>query len=276
MAMSRRTRFGAFEFDTATGELRREGREVRLQSQPAQVLRLLVEHAGEVVTRDTLRAAIWGDDTFVDFDKGLNFAIGQVRAALGDSAEAPTYVRTFPKRGYQFIAPVEEAAPAPRVAMRRSVWIAATAFGLVLVAAAGWMWQARGPGAARTIAIVPFDNETGASDLDGFAQNLTDSVVAELTASGVGRYAIVGNAAALRVPRARRDLVSLGASLHAGYVVIGQIQRSGPRIRVLAHLIRLPAQTHVWVTRVERTLDDPSSVTSEISRQISSELLGKL
>ena len=101
--------FGAFSFDTATRELRRDGEIVKLQSQPAQVLAVLIEHAGEVVTRDTLRTAIWGDDTFVDFDKGLNFAVAQVRTALGDSADAPTYVRTFPKRGYQFIAPIGES-----------------------------------------------------------------------------------------------------------------------------------------------------------------------
>ena len=99
--------FGPFTFDTAQRELRREGEILRLQSQPAHVLAILVEHAGGVVTRDALRQAIWGDNTFVDFDKGLNFAVAQVRTALGDSAEAPVYIRTFPKRGYQFIAPVE-------------------------------------------------------------------------------------------------------------------------------------------------------------------------
>ena len=99
--------FGPFTFETTTRELRRDGEIVKLQSQPAQVLAVLIEHAGEIVTRDALRAAIWGDDTFVDFDKGLNFAIAQVRTALGDSADSPTYIRTFPKRGYQFIAAVE-------------------------------------------------------------------------------------------------------------------------------------------------------------------------
>src|SRR4051812_28830672 len=102
-----KVRFGPFEFDPATHELRRDGEIVKLQSQPAQVLAVLIERAGEVVTRDALQQAIWGDDTFVDFDKGLNFAIAQVRTALGDSAEAPTYIRTFPKRGYQFIAAVD-------------------------------------------------------------------------------------------------------------------------------------------------------------------------
>ena len=109
-------RFGRFEFDAVTRELRRDGEIVKLQSQPAQVLAVLIEHAGEVVTRDALRQAVWGEDTFVDFDKGLNFAIAQVRTALGDSADAPTYIRTFPKRGYQFIGNA-----APSVEVRRPV-----------------------------------------------------------------------------------------------------------------------------------------------------------
>src|ERR671937_1457561 len=111
--MSKR-RFGEFEFDTATGELRRGGELVRLQSQPAQVLAILVDHAGEIVTREALREAIWGSDTFVDFDKNLTFAIGQVRTALGDSADAPAFVRTLPKRGYQFVAPIDDVPNAQK------------------------------------------------------------------------------------------------------------------------------------------------------------------
>src|SRR6476661_8502933 len=110
-----KAKFGEFEFDAVRGELRRRGQPVRLQAQPARVLAILVEHAGQVVTRDALREAIWGGDTFVDFDKGLNFAIAQIRTALGDSADAPSFVRTLPKRGYQFIAPIEVADAANRI-----------------------------------------------------------------------------------------------------------------------------------------------------------------
>src|SRR6185437_16827319 len=89
-------RFGIFEFHPAAGELFREGVQVRLQAQPAQVLSLLLQKSGRVVTRSELKDAIWGSDTFVDFDKGLNFCIAQVRAALGDSADAPVYIKTSP------------------------------------------------------------------------------------------------------------------------------------------------------------------------------------
>src|SRR5215475_4021978 len=143
-------RFDVFEFDTATGELRRDGEIVRLQAQPAQVLTMLVEHAGEVVTREALRQAIWGADTFVDFDKGLNFAIAQVRAALGDSAEAPRFIRTFPKRGYQFAAPVapqatERSDSAERRSWRASVAATTLVIALVAVAAVAWIWSGRQP-----------------------------------------------------------------------------------------------------------------------------------
>jgi TolB-like protein/DNA-binding winged helix-turn-helix (wHTH) protein len=109
-------RFGAFEVDLRSGELRRKGVKVRLQDQPFRLLRILLDHAGEVVTREELQRQIWPSDTFVDFDRGLNNAIKRLREALGDTADTPRYVETLPKRGYRFVAPlVERAAPEPAV-----------------------------------------------------------------------------------------------------------------------------------------------------------------
>ena len=99
-------RFGLFEFDPDSGVLSREGVPVRLQPQPGRVLAILVTHAGEVVTRDALRQEVWNDGTFVDFERGLNFCIAQIRSALGDSADSPRFIETLPRRGYRFIAPV--------------------------------------------------------------------------------------------------------------------------------------------------------------------------
>jgi TolB-like protein len=104
--------------------------------------------------------------------------------------------------------------------------------------------------------VARFDNETGRADLDRFAGGLTDSVVAELTTSTHGRYGVIGNAAILRRPRDQRDLIAIGSSLNAGYVVLGQVQRNESQLRVLAHLIRLPDQVHVWVVRYDFALDD--------------------
>jgi DNA-binding winged helix-turn-helix (wHTH) protein/TolB-like protein len=276
-------RFDAFEFDTTTGELRRDGEIVRLQAQPAQVLTVLVEHEGELVTREALRQAIWGADTFVDFDKGLNFAIAQVRAALGDSAEAPRFIRTFPKRGYQFAAPVAPQATDRSDSTERSSWrarVAAAALVIALLAAAttiAWIWNGRQTtNPAHTIAVTTFDNQTGLAEYDRYAQNVTDAVVAELTLSGSGRFSIIGNAAVLRVPRQRRDIVAIGQALGARYIVIGQVQRDESRVRILAHLIQLPEQKHVWVTRIDPAPDDPSSTVTDVAQRISKEFLSKL
>ena len=102
--------FGEFEFDSGTRILTHKGRVVKLQAQPAQVLSVLLARSGRVVSREELKQAIWGEDTYVDFEKGLNFCMGQVRSALRESAAQPVYIRTIPKQGYQFIAPVQTVA----------------------------------------------------------------------------------------------------------------------------------------------------------------------
>src|SRR5215813_337380 len=104
---SRTYRFAGFELDPRSGELLKEGRRLRLQEQPFQVLRLLLGNAGEVVTRDELREKLWPKDTFVDFDHGLNNAVNRLRDLLNDSSEKPRYIETLPRRGYRFIAPVK-------------------------------------------------------------------------------------------------------------------------------------------------------------------------
>jgi len=278
-----RVRFGLFEFDVATRELRREGALVRLQPQPAEVLAVLVGRAGEVVSREALRDAIWGGDTFVDFDRGLNFCIAQIRAALGDTVDSPRFVRTLPKRGYQFIAPVEaverivnpvdgrtrvdQGATGRRVAIALAI-VAVTAVGF-----AGGRWWNASP-AVRPVAlgVLRFDNETGNPTVDRFADALTDAVVAQLTAAGQNKFQVIGNAAILRRPRAERDLRVIASSLGVKYVVLGQVQPSGDHVRVLAHLIRVPEQTHVWVTRLERPADAEVEIAETIAREFAQHL----
>src|SRR3984893_2452494 len=104
-----RLRFGVFEMDLGTGELRKHGVQIRLQKQPFQVLAILLEHAGEVVTREELQKRLWPADTFVDFDHGLNKAINKIREALGDSAESPRFLETVSRRGYRFLAEVKDS-----------------------------------------------------------------------------------------------------------------------------------------------------------------------
>jgi DNA-binding winged helix-turn-helix (wHTH) protein/TolB-like protein len=291
----RRVAFGPFVFDLEARELKRDGADARLQAQPAQVLAVLVQRAGTVVTREELRAAVWGDDTHVDFDKGLNFAIAQVRAALRDSAETPRFVRTHPKRGYEFIAPVRELPdahqddamaeplverPQPGSSRRAMVAVlAAAVLAMGLAVTAGHSWRAARLAdreRQRTIAVVPFDNETGQPAMDRYARDLSDLLVAQLTTSTDGRYRIIGNAAILRRPRAERDIREIGRALHAGFIVIGQVQEADGRPRILAHLIRLPEQTHVSVVRVERRDTTVLPDESELARQITSQFVRRL
>jgi DNA-binding winged helix-turn-helix (wHTH) protein/TolB-like protein len=275
-----RVRFGLFDFDPATRELRREGVPVRLQAQPGQVLAVLLEHACEVVTREQLRQAVWGTETFVDFDRGLNFCIAQIRAALGDSAESPRFVRTIPKQGYQFIAPVgaaEVSATAPAsITPRRSPKSYLLAGGLAVVVCAVLALMIMLRPRTTNVAVARFDNETGSAEMDRFTDGLTDAVVAELTAGAGARYGIIGNAAILRRPRSQRDLMAIGSSLKANYVVLGQVQRSSSHIRVLAHLIRLPEQTHLWVVRLDRDVADPLQTESNVARTIADEFSRRL
>ena len=256
---------------------------MRLQPQPAQILRVLVEHAGRVVSRDQLREAVWGNATFVDFDRGLNFCISQVRSALKDVSQEPRYIRTLPKQGYQFISPVEQAAgtqaelsvPASlgRQRLPRSVALAVAA---VLIAgfailAAYWPRSTAGLGPAAIVAVVRFDNETGNADLDRVSDGLTDTVVEQLASSGRGHYGVIGNAQILRLPREQRNLEAIAASLHATYVVLGQVQSNGVQVRMLAHLIHMPEQTHIWVVRLEGQLTDPLDFQSAAAQKIAAE-----
>jgi DNA-binding winged helix-turn-helix (wHTH) protein/TolB-like protein len=278
-----RIRFGIFDFDPHTGELRREGRPVRLQAQPAQVLGVLLSHAGEVVTRETLREVVWGSGTFVDFDRGLNFCVAQIRSALGDSAESPRYIKTLPKRGYQFIAPVHEVAAsviAPEAAAvpRSRRWILAAPISLGIAASGGllaWKRPWAGSGLPR-IAIARFDNQTGNPELDRFAEGLTDTLVVEMTGVGAGRYSVIGNASILLQPRSFRDVKMIGETLNARYVVLGQVQRNAASIRVLAHLIRLPEQTHLTAARVDCDPVDLLKAQADLAKQIAANFHRKL
>jgi DNA-binding winged helix-turn-helix (wHTH) protein/TolB-like protein len=280
---SGRYRFGLFELNATTRELRREGALVRLQAQPTQVLACLVVHAGEVVSREELHRTIWGGDTFVDFDRGLNFCISQIRSALKDDSAQPTYVRTIPKQGYQFIAPVERISePAPdrqwtveplrNVSTRTIVLVCAAGILAVLIWGAGYKLHKRQSAIhPPIIAVLRFDNETGNADMNLFSDGLTDSVVEQLVSASRDRYRVIGNAQILRVPRDQRDLKAVATSLHAAYAVLGQVQSNSGQIRILAHLIRLPEQTHLWVVRTDRTIADPLSVESEVAHKIAAE-----
>lgn len=274
--------FGLYEFDSERTELRREGVLVHLQSQPMRALAFLIEHAGQAVTREDLCRAIWGGDTHVDFERGLNFCISQVRTALRDDAAKPIYIRTLPKQGYSFIAPIQtspvETGLAPsRPARPKLLYIAAAILLLATIAFfAGYRFRTAHAASPTIVAVLRFDNETDNPDLTRFSDNLTDTVVERLTTQAGGQYSVIGNAAILRLPREERDLIAIASSLHAKYVVLGQVQAHGSETRVLAHLIRLPEQTHLWVDRVDLSIADPLASEREIAARIAGDFAPRI
>ncbi|HYN09959.1 MAG TPA: winged helix-turn-helix domain-containing protein [Vicinamibacterales bacterium] len=250
-----RLRFAEFEADLRAGELWRNGERIRVQDLPFRLLAALLERPGELVTRAELVQRLWGGETFVDFDAGLNTAVAKLREALGDSAESPRVIETVPKRGYRLLVPVTPVAdttplaqtaavtqPRPRTSLTRRVAIAA---GLVVVAAALGAYWRTSAGPTTRVAVVLFDNETGRQEFDRLAQTLTDSVVLRL--GGERRLAVIGNAAILRTDRPFRDLKAIRESVGADLIVIGQVQQKAEGYRVMTHLIRASDEAHVWV-----------------------------
>ena len=246
-----RVRFGGFEADVASGQLRRGGDLIPIQDLPFRLLTALLERPGDVVTRAELTAKLWGTETFVDAAAGLNTAVAKLREALGDDADQPVFIETVPKRGYRFIGSLEDASTPTAAAAEWSakalaervsaVWLIAAPIVLAIVAIAAYQLRTD----RVRVAVILFDNETGRPEMGRFAQGLTDAVVTELTAQPA--FAVIGNAAVLRTERPFRDIAKVRDAVRADYIVIGQVQSRDDSTIVRAHLIRASDQSHVWV-----------------------------
>ena len=270
-----RLRFGRFSFAPSTGELLRDDVRVKLQAQPAKVLAALTRHPGEVVPRDALKDEIWGRDTHVDFERGLNFCIAQIRSALGDSAESATYIETVPKQGYRFIAALERTAAAgataavarpegraydkappieSRPASSSRGAAALVVVSLMIVALIAW---AKASSAPPTVIVVPFYNETGIAEQATLADAIGDATVARLAApERIDALKVIGNAGTLEHPFARRDVQQVARELDAQWVLIGQLKSDGQKQRVIAHLIRASDMKHLWAQTFDSDIFD--------------------
>ncbi|MEP6782821.1 MAG: winged helix-turn-helix domain-containing protein [Acidobacteriota bacterium] len=256
-------RFGVFEFDADSGELRKSGRAVALEPQPSKALSLLLAKGGDIVSREELRDAVWGQGTHVDFDRGLAYCLSQIRAALGDSGDNPRFVQTIPKRGYKFIAPLttdkpQAASLKPQAASPRLFIPAGVGFVVAAAAVVAlFFWTLRSDNAGVTvIAVSIFDNETGSPEYDRPVAGLGDLVVERLTKLDPMRLSVIGNAAVLRQPRNIRNLKAIADNVQADYVLLGQLQKGETGLRFITHFIRLKDNVHLKANRLPVT--DPS------------------
>jgi DNA-binding winged helix-turn-helix (wHTH) protein/TolB-like protein len=253
-------RFGIFEFDSESSDLRKSGRAVALEPQPARALALLLTRAGDVVSREEIRDAVWGRETYVDFDRGLAYCISQIRSALGDSGDNPRFVQTIPKRGFKFIAPVTSDAVVPGLApaldleparaQARSPLIALVAALAIGIAFVGLWATSRANPRHVVIAVSVFDNETGNPDYDRPVAGLSDLVVEHLTKIDPARISVIGNAAQLRQPRNIRNLKLVAENVKADYVLLGQLQQGETGLRFITHFIRLENEEHLKANRL--------------------------
>src|SRR4029077_13073088 len=255
-----RLRFGVFELDLRAGELRKHGLRVRLQEQPFQVLAALLEHPGEVVTREEIQKKLWPADTFVDFDHGLNKTINKIREALGDSAESPRFVETVARRGYRFLAEVKvvDAAPVrgPELATQPepsaetrerpdpavkpatpkpvppSLTLKITAFVAVLVMAslATWKfysWKHPSP-VIRSLAVLPLESLSSDASQDYFADGMTDELISDL--GQISALRVISRTSVMAYKRARKPLPQIARELNVDAVVEGTVLRSGDQV----------------------------------------------
>jgi TolB-like protein/Flp pilus assembly protein TadD len=249
--MSSVIRFTGFECDLRARELRRNGATIRLQEQPFQILAMLLEHPGDVVTRDEIRQRLWPDGTTVDFEHGVNAAIKRLRTALDDSADTPCYVETLPRRGYRFIAALEPAVHRPL--------------------AAG------DPGGRPRLVVLPFTNLSSEAEHDYFSDGLTEEMIAQLGQRCASRIGVIARHSAMLYKNAQQGAAEIGESLRADYLVEGSVRRAGDRVRITAQLIETKGETHVWARSYDRQLADclavQTEVAAEIARALSDEIL---
>jgi TolB-like protein/DNA-binding winged helix-turn-helix (wHTH) protein len=285
-------RFGLFELDLRTRQLTRNGVKIRLPQQPIQVLSLLLERSGEIVTREELRRCLWPSDVFVDFDHGLNKSIQKLRDALGDSAGSPRYIETIPRIGYRFIGPVNgatgilelrsdtntplpqnlaSAPPAGIAGSRRARWLfiaAGIAFGALT---AGWLihWRLRASEPIQSLAVLPLDNLSGDSSQDYFADGMTDELITMLAKESSLR--IVSRTSVMQYRGARRPLPEIAQALHADAILEGSVSRTGDQVHMTLQLIRADTDSHLWADSYERDANDvalPDEAAKAIANQL--------
>ncbi len=289
-------RFGTFEVSLQSGEVRKAGLRIRVQQQPMKLLEILLEHPGEVVTREELRSRVWPGESFGDFDQALNIAIRKLRSALGDSAESPRFIETLPKRGYRFIADVSvvdtdarprkqelvagdlpATDPGPKiqgiglaVTPQRRLWptrwiIVALALVLSLAILSVWLFRSRAPAPTgiRSIAVLPLENLSGDASQNYFADGMTDELITDL--AQISALRVISRTSVMVYKGARKPLPQIARELNVDAVVEGTVLRSGDEIRITAQLIEASTDKHLWSQSYEGGLRDTLALQNRVA-----------
>jgi len=292
-------RFGAFEVNLQSGELRKSGMRLRLSGQPFQVLAVLVQRSGEVVTREELQSLLWSADTFVDFDHGLNNAVARIREVLEDSSESPRYVETVPRRGYRFIAPLSDVAPpepaltlkstpivevtpaqAPVASVlpvtKRSapsrMWLVLGAVAALAALAAGLVLyqRRRATGtrqqAVKSLAVLPLKNLSGDPSQEYLADGMTEELIGRL--SMIRGLRVISRTSVMAFKDQHISMPEIAKTLGVDALVEGSLIRDGSRVRVHAQLIRGATDEHFWSETYDRELRDALGLESEVAQSI--------
>ena len=241
-------KFGSFELDVRLRELRTGSTRVRLQEQPFEILRLMLERPGDVVTREELRQRLWPAGTYVDFEHSLNAAVKRLRAALGDDADNPRFVETLPRRGYRFIARLDAAA-APPTSTRST--------------------QPR-------LAVLPFANLCEDPAQDYFSDGLTEEMISQLGSVTRGRLGVLARWSSMVFKGTTRRAREIGEVLGVDYLVEGSVRREGDRVRITARLVETATETHLWSGTYDCALTDRLLVQTDVAARIARSLAMEL
>jgi len=253
-------RFATFEVDLRARELRKRGIRVRLQDQPFQILVMMLERPGDIVTREELRQRLWPDGTFVDFEHSLNAAVKRLRTALGDEADNPRFVETLHRRGYRFIATVEGA---PRASVTAAPLAAE---GAARAAAAGKL----------RLVVLPFVN-LGDDPAQGyFSDGLTEDMITQIGRLCPSRLGVIARTSSMLFKRTGKSASQIAGELSADYLLEGSVRTDGECVRITAQLIEARSETHLWAESYDRRLEDSLLIQSDVAARIAHSLAMEL
>jgi len=283
-------RFATFEVDLRAGELRKGGIKLKLGGQPFQVLAILLERPGELVTREELQKRLW-PDSFVDVDHNLNTAINKIRDVLGDSAENPRFVETLARRGYRFIRAVNGTEQPRVVEVKPSRGLRSlifpVAFGLlavfgitaVLLSVNLHGWRDRlfaGPARPqiRALAVLPLANLSGDAEQEYFADGMTEALITELGKISVPR--VISRQSIMQYKGSKKPLSEIARELNVDAVLEGTVERSGDRVRVIVRMGQVSPEGQLWSNQYNRDIRDLLRLQDEIARAVTDEVQIKL